>query len=89
MTDREQQQYADDPPMLALIGAIRAHDFQNAFMTGVIKTAPERSRDEWLRRAAELIEEYTEQVRRDDIRDLLGRVESGDVELVVSVDGAM
>jgi hypothetical protein len=87
MTDNERKQYDDDPSMLALIQAIRAHEFQNALMGGVIKAAPERSRDEWLLRAAELIEEYTEQVRRDDIRDLLGRVESGEVELVIAEDG--
>lgn len=87
MTDDEREQYADDPAMLALIVAIRAHEFQNALMGGVIKAAPERTREEWLQRAAEIIEEYTERLRRDDIRDLLGRVESGDVELVITEDG--
>lgn len=88
MTDHERTQYADDPAMLALIVAIRAHEFQNALMGGVIKAAPERSKEEWLRTATEVIEEYTERLRRDDIRDLLGRVESGDVELVVAEDRA-
>lgn len=87
MTDHERHQYADDPSMLALIQAIRAHDFQTALMNGVIKAAPERTKEEWLRRAAELIEEMTETLRREDIRDLLRRVESGDVELVVGEDG--
>jgi hypothetical protein len=83
MTDSERNLYADDPAMLSLIQAIRAHEFQTSLMTGVIRAAPERTREEWLHRAAELIEEYTEELRRDDIRDLLGRVDSGDVELVV------
>lgn len=87
MTDHERTQYADDPVMLALIVAIRAHEFQTALMTGWVKAAPERSREEWLQRAAEIIEEYTERLRRDDIRDLLQRVDSGDVELVVAEDG--
>lgn len=56
MTDHERQQYADDPSMLALIGAMRALEFKTSFMTGVIRAAPERSREEWLQRAAELIE---------------------------------
>ena len=70
--------------MLDLIRAIRAHEFQTSIMTGTIKTTAERTREEWLQRTAELIEEYTERLRRDDIRVLLKRVESGDLELVVA-----
>lgn len=46
MTDNEQKQYADDPSMLALIWAIRALEFQTSLMTGVIRVAKERSREE-------------------------------------------
>jgi acyl-CoA reductase-like NAD-dependent aldehyde dehydrogenase len=87
MIDNERQHYAADPAMLALIQAVRAHEFHTDLMSGVFRAAPERSREEWLQRAAEIIEEHTERLRRDDIRDLLARVESGDVELVGAVDG--
>jgi hypothetical protein len=87
MTDEERQQYDDETEMQVLIQAVRAHEFQRSIMTGVIKASPERSREEWLQRAADLIEEYTERLRRDDIHDLLARVQSGDVELVVAGDG--
>lgn len=70
--------------MLALIRAVRAHEFQEETMGGLIKAAPERTEEEWLRRAATLIEEFTERLRRDDIRDLLWRVESGYVELMIA-----
>lgn len=52
MTDHEREIYADVPEMLALIGAIRAYEFQSSIMTGVIKAAPERTREEWLQRAS-------------------------------------
>jgi len=39
-------------------------------MTGVIKAAPERSHEQWLKRTAEIIEEQSERLRRDGIRDL-------------------
>lgn len=87
MTENERAQYADDPAMLVLIEAIRAHEFQNSIMRGVFRAAPERSRDEWLERAAELIEECTERLRRDDIRDLLARVQRGDVEFELAGGG--
>lgn len=87
MTNHDRQQSGDEPEIHALIQAVRAQDFQRAIMTGVIKESPERSRKDWLRCATEIIEEYTERLRREDIRDLLTRVQSGDVELVVAEEG--
>lgn len=84
MTDHERHLNADEPEMLAIIRAVRAHEFQGGIMSGVFTAAPERNREQWLQRAAELVEEYTEKLRRDDIRDLLSRVESGEVEMLPS-----
>lgn len=84
MTDAERLTYTDEPEMLALIRAIHSHEFQITTMTGTNKGAPERTEEQWLERAAELIEEYTERLRRDDIRELLRRVDSGEVELAVT-----
>jgi len=83
MTDHERQQYADEPEMLALIQAVRSHEFQRSIMYGVFGAAPARSREEYLQRAAELIEQFTERLRREDIQDLLRRVDSGEVELMI------
>lgn len=84
MTERDMKRYADQPEMMALIQAVRAHDYQTAIMTGVIKAAPERTREQWFRCAAELIEELTDQLRREDIHELLRSVESGEVEMLPS-----
>lgn len=88
MTDHERQLYADEPEMLALIRVVRAHEFQRTMMTGMIKAEPERTKEQWLECAAAIIEACSERLRREDIRDLLTRVQSGDVELLVAEDGA-
>ena len=43
MTDTERHQYADDPEMLALIQAIRTHEFQTLIMIDLITGTPERT----------------------------------------------
>jgi hypothetical protein len=82
MTEHEMKRYADQPEMMALIQAVLLYDLQSEVMDGEVRSSPKRTMEEWLIRAAEIISAFTERQRKDDIRELLKRVETGDVELV-------
>lgn len=67
---------------------VRTRVFQEGVFDQDIAGGETLNEEELLIRAAEIIEEHTERLRRDDIRDLLARVQSGDVQIMVAEDGA-